>query len=57
MNITTLSLIRLDRINFYFIFCSFVYFTLSENYIYGLYLIYCIWVFIYILFLYILVSL
>ena len=31
MNITTLSWIRLDKINFYFIFFSFVYFTLFEN--------------------------
>ena len=42
----TLSLIRVYRINSYFVFCSFVYFTLFENFIYALYLFYCIWVFV-----------
>ena len=28
------------------VFCSFVYFTLFENSNYGVYLFYCIWVFV-----------
>ena len=42
----TRTLIGFYRINFYFVFCSFVYFTLFESSICGLYLFYCIWVFV-----------